>query len=422
MDAMNDILPPNATPLERALESGGARAAGFDIANLLNAKNPLLTSASLLPFLAHEFRLDIWRTDWPDLKKRSVIRTAIFDKRLKGTLAGVRRYLDLLDATLIDFKVPPEGYFAAPDIPRDELDAYIEQHPKVRILLGSERGTWGDVDGIIADHAFVDEATTHIDDAGFLYGRKAVLSHKGVETPLRTATLSDTPGDRAREGVTIEQVRVPGRGAAFSHAGEFAVDDSFADAFDDPPRVYTYSLPRSYSHDASRLELTRVPVGFQPRDMRYRRESERGTDPAPTVFSEGFAGEGFVGVNDAPFLLADVIRLIDPTIPSPVVNSGSFSDFNRVGFPAHTAELQVDWRAKVPVRGAIFADISYAGDAPATAADTTRRDELLDAVLASKRLSDRVLVTFQTRRPRTLNDGIRLDQNTRLEAAVPFNL
>jgi hypothetical protein len=422
MDVMNDILPPNATPLERALEDAAARAAGLDISALINAKNPFLTTSALVPFLGYEFRIDIWRSEWPELKKRSVIARAIRDKRMKGTLAGTRRYLEILDADLTDYRVPPEGYFAAPSVPKEELDAYIERHPKVRILLGSERGTWNDLDGFIADHAFEGEATTHIDDGPFLYGRKAVLVERGVTTPLRVATFADSHSCCKLGGVTFEQVRVPGKGAAFSHAGEFAADDSFADAFDDPPRAYTYTLPRKYRHEASRLELTRVPVGFQPRDMRYRRESEKGSDTAPMVFAGDFAGEGFVGVNDALFLLADVIRLIDPSIPSPVVNSGSFSDYNRVSFPAHTAELQVDWQTKVPARSAVFAGETFVEDDAVAPADTHRRDELLDAIAASKRLSDKVLVTFQKQRPRTLVDGIRLDQSNRLDEAVPYTL
>ena len=415
------LLPKSATAFERSLTDAMERATDLPvpIADLAAVET---VPGDFVPWLAWGLSTDLWDRNWSLEKKRSVAKAWYRLHRLKGTLAGTKQHLAFFDAKLIDYRIAPEGYFAAPSVPKEELDAYIERHPKVRILLGSARGSWGDVDGFIADHAFVGDATTHIDDAAFLYGRKAVLVERGVERPLRVATFVDSHSCCERGGVTIEQVRVPGKGVAFSHAGEFAADDSFADAFDDPPRAYTYTLPRKYRHDASRLELTRVPVGFQPREMRYRRESETGSDTAPAIFSGDFAGEGFAGVNDALFLLADVIRLIDPQIASPVVNSGSFADYNRVGLPAHTAELQVDWQHKVPARSAVFSNETFVGDDAVSPVSTVRRDELLAAIVVSKRLSDKILVTFQKQRPRTLADGIRLDRNMRLDEAVPNTL
>ena len=418
MDAIPELLPSNATPAERALDLGAARAASLETDALRAVKRPLRAEAGFLPFLAHEFRVDLWNPDWGEMTRRAVAARAVRDHMRKGTLAGLRRYLEIMDAEIIDHRVPFEGYFAAPDLPKELLDAYIARHPKVRIVLARQTGRWHLLDGFIADHAVVDEASTHIDDGPSLYGRKAVLRQDGVETALRTATLVDTQPCRNRGGVTIERVSIAGTGVAFSHADEFASNDSFADACDDPPRTYTYALPRDYMHDRSRLEVTRVPVGFQPRDMRYRRESTKSRDSAPTIFAGDFAGEGFAGLNDAVFLIADVIHLIDPTIPSPVINSGSFADFNRVGFAAHTAELQVDWRLRAPLRSALFAGDSFVGDDPVLAADSLRRDALLGAITASSRLSDKLLVSFQLQRPRLLGDGIRLDQTTRLDAAV----
>jgi hypothetical protein len=72
---------------------------------------------------------------------------------------------------------------------------------------------------------------------------------------------------------------------------------------------------------------------------------------------------------------------------------------------------------------AIVSDQSFAGEDPATINDTRRRNDLLTAVSIAKRLSDRVLVTFQTTRPRTMSDGIPLNRPTRLdEASLPLTL
>jgi phage tail-like protein len=414
------LLPQSATAFERSLTEAMDRSDNLPIP-ISDLATPEMAPGDFVPWLAWGLSTDLWDRDWSLAKKRSVAKAWYDLHRRKGTLAGLKQHVAFLDADLIAHKVPPEGFFAAPDVPKDELDAYIRQHPEVRVFLGRDNGSWNYADGFMADHAFSDEAAPWVFDAPFLYGRRAVLVSGGVETPLRLAIIETD--SQEIEGSVLERVRRPGRGAAYSFADEFTADDSFADAFDVPPVANTYSLSRSYQHRESRLELTRVPVGLTPRDTRHERMSIPGTDPAPSICVGDFINEGFVGEDDGRFRVADVIRLIDPSIPSPVVNSGSFAGHNRVGFPAHTAELQINWRARLLRGVAIVSDQSFAGEDPASVNDTRRRNDLLTAVSIAKRLSDRVLVTFQTTRPRTMSDGIPLNRPTRLdEASLPLTL
>lgn len=408
------ILPSNATPLERAIEqTSGERWANVDVDIIRRARRAWECPPHLLNFLAYELSVDIWDKDWPDLKKRSVVASALLDHRLKGTLAGTLRYLEIADAELVQVVTPPQDFFASPDLSKEDYDSYIALHPKVRVPLAVTVGEWTPPDGHFADHCFVDEDAVAINDGWVLRGRRAYLvMADGREEPLQYANL--TTEESIREGVEIHQVITPGVGVAYSFVDEFVADDSFADAWDVPPQFYTYETRRDYLHSSSSLGLTTVPVGFIPRDTRYVRESATGDGSLYQFADYDYAGNAYAGRNDGGDLLADVIRLLDPTISVPQTAGMSFAGHSRVGMAHHTAEMLIDWRETYVDHTAFVCDASFAGEDPATPNDTSRRDFLLGAVAASQRFADRIGVSFETVRPRTLTDGIPLDGQTRL--------
>ncbi|RPE74626.1 phage tail protein I [Vulcaniibacterium tengchongense] len=86
---MNSLLPPNATALERALESVTARI-GEVPTPARDVWNPDTCPADLLPWLAWSLSIDAWKPYWPEHVKRSRIRSAIDIQRAKGTAQSVR--------------------------------------------------------------------------------------------------------------------------------------------------------------------------------------------------------------------------------------------------------------------------------------------------------------------------------------------
>lgn len=83
------LLPPNATPLERAIEQASARA--FDLpVGLRDLWNPTTCPIELLPYLAWALSLDTWSPDWPENVRRERVRQAISIQRRKGTAESVR--------------------------------------------------------------------------------------------------------------------------------------------------------------------------------------------------------------------------------------------------------------------------------------------------------------------------------------------
>lgn len=410
-------LTPRITARRRIVEQVSAERwpnIGADI--IAKFKKPWECEAHLLPFLAFEQSVDIWNELWPEWKKRSVIASAKADHAIKTTEAGIRRYVEIADAEVLQVVAPPEGFFAAPDLSKAEKDAYIRKHPKVRITLARGTGVSLNGDGFFSDISFVEAAFTGIDDAPALYGRRAYLVQNGVSTPLQlTRLVSET---ETRQAVEIERLVVPGKSTGMSFVGEIGADVGFADAWDDPPRSFTFTLDRTYQHTESHLELSMLEVGYLPRDVRYERESETGEAGDDFFADASFSDVHFVGADDARDLLADVLYLYDPSIPSPMVAGGGFADINRVEMGHHRAELLIDWKMKENPRDAYFCDLSFVEDAYAYPIDTARRDFLLAAVAASQRLSDHLGVTFQTHRARTWADGIPLDGSARLGEPV----
>lgn len=95
----HDLLPPNATPLERALARTTTRfeAIPFDPVALWN---PAICPIALLPWLAWALSIDRWDAEWSEVDKRAAVANAIADQRLKGTRYAVEQVLASFDDLL----------------------------------------------------------------------------------------------------------------------------------------------------------------------------------------------------------------------------------------------------------------------------------------------------------------------------------
>lgn len=93
----SDLLPPNATPLERALAAIAGRVSGvpLEIGALMD---PGTIPSSALPWLAFALSIDRWDANWSDEEKRAAVASAIPDQRIKGSRLAVERVLARYDA------------------------------------------------------------------------------------------------------------------------------------------------------------------------------------------------------------------------------------------------------------------------------------------------------------------------------------
>lgn len=90
---MPNLLPPNATPEERALSDATARAADVPVI-VREMWNPDTCPAEFLPWLAWAFSVDTWSDDWTDAQKRGAIKASVAVHEIKGTIGSLRAALD----------------------------------------------------------------------------------------------------------------------------------------------------------------------------------------------------------------------------------------------------------------------------------------------------------------------------------------
>jgi phage tail P2-like protein len=89
---MSDLLPPNATLLERNLAAVNAVLGELPVP-LRDLVRPDVCPSDLLPWLAQALSVDSWDMDWSETQKRDTIKASVGVHRVKGTIGAVRRAL-----------------------------------------------------------------------------------------------------------------------------------------------------------------------------------------------------------------------------------------------------------------------------------------------------------------------------------------
>ena len=102
-----DLLPPNATRLERAVDAASARLDELEVP-VRHLWNPWRCPLALLPWLAWTLGAETWDPDWPESLKRRTCAEAFQVHREKGTVAALRRVLALVGA-VYDYVEGPDG-------------------------------------------------------------------------------------------------------------------------------------------------------------------------------------------------------------------------------------------------------------------------------------------------------------------------
>ncbi|PTB19552.1 phage tail protein I [Trinickia symbiotica] len=108
---MSELLPPNATPLERRIATTNGRISSLpvDIGTLMD---PNEIALPFLPCLAWHLSVDSWRDSWPEVIKRARVKTAIRVARIRGTAEAVRQVCASFGANVVMrewFDMTPRG-------------------------------------------------------------------------------------------------------------------------------------------------------------------------------------------------------------------------------------------------------------------------------------------------------------------------
>ncbi len=97
---MNDLLPPSATSQERSIALSAGRVS--DVPSPIRPLwNPDTCPIDILPWLAWALSVDTWDSNWSEVTKRAVVRSAVETARYKGTRKAVADALAALGAGVV---------------------------------------------------------------------------------------------------------------------------------------------------------------------------------------------------------------------------------------------------------------------------------------------------------------------------------
>ena len=430
-----ETLYRSATGFEKALADTDAERLMNIHAELITAQwDPYAISYQNLPYLAWAMGVNLWEDIWDEGTQRDWTARQWQFKAIRGAPAAFRMALALSGYEVTDMVRPPQGTYAAPDLTKEEQDAWIRQMPEIRIYWAKREGTRG-VDEIFADYesavstgaaprqpgdaagfndtivvantGFAYQDAVPLNDGWVLRGRYAIMRHRGVDTPLDLVEYA--PGTEELGVVDFERVSTTGRSTI---GGYFADVDFVGDRYvcfeEIKPKLITLRLDRSYSHDASILSLTTVTSSLTPITPRYERNSDIGDGDACSFVNDHADGPPGADVFADPEdggdrLLADQIYLLDSDVVDPLVEGISFSDYSRVGLPPYLAEIQIDLKTSEG-NTSTFCEDHYAEEEFVVPEDDSHRERAFRAVLAAKALRDSILVTFDPLRPIEMGD------------------
>lgn len=387
------ILPPNATPLERAMETADARRAALPVELIREVWNPQTCPVELLPYLAWGLGLEIWKDEWPEAKKRDVVARIWLMKRRKTTLQGIRDYVELVGAKVVKAVRPRDMVFCVDPWSEDERAEIEAAMPQIRIYPQA-RMFAADGGELFWDDAILDfDCAATPSDAALRYAERAVFVDGGVETPVTVEGIDGADDIKKR--------------IALAKAGDVAraVADVWTASWHALEPNETDGGLISIRPDPSAHNFA-VPPGLVPETVAPERVVEDVVAAPAMAFDYFVANLAALYPSDAEEHVYDRLRLFDAKRLPGAGRGVSFWDWSPFGSPPYTAELTLD----IPMQGVPWgipgpADLGVAYDP-----DFAPFWDALEAVEIAQAERDDIWVSTRLYEPLALHGGLVLGQ------------
>jgi len=417
------FLPANATKIEIDLSETGGRIDDIPV--------PIDTlwswdkcPVSHLPWLAWALSVDFWNQDWSESRKRQVIREAFDVHRIKGTIDGVRKYIEYADCEALRFITPPQTPYWGRSQTKEERQAYLDNFAQLRIYPYAEKSIapktkwfWGKScygnDFLVKSTAIAQSSQT-----ATIWDKGSHLLATGQETKTRHVQLNRQ--GHYQDVLDFEHVHVPGKAAkgAFFY-GHSPYKSFYGPIKDTPSRSFTIKHPSKGYKQTSVIDVATLSPSLEPvsRDPEYVAERSVAS-PVKWFWGKSCYGNAYLTKSTAHKRLYRKYYLFDKQRVGNKGKGRMFWGHFRWGMPAYQAEILVKIRSQ-KIRGSFF----Y-GHSPYKSvwhkSDQSKLDNCLRAVRSAKAARDKILIDTKTTRPRTWGDGVPLngEQQWR-QTAVP---
>lgn len=375
MTDRHHLLPPNATPLERAASSAmGPWTVGDSV--LATLQNPARIPAHLLPHMAMAEDVPVWPQG--EAQRRAVIAASPRLHALIGTPRGLRELARLAGAHIERLEMPPAktflGFWDA-----ESRAQWLAAHPEMRIYSQRERAP---CEGLMLGHGYV--AT-------------------GAEPPARTSAMA--------RSVVRAEIRYPsGQVMPLTTHGWSAMDQEHTATVDlarsavargqhlgqplqgvasraDASTRYWRVQAVNYRERLQLLTLKQMAPSLAPLAPDAEPVAERA--PRPHVLCAGLPLGGFTVRSDSARRMYARIRLHDPAVANVPKHGPSYLGFTRLSSPPFIALASV----RMPERHQPFAMVGSAMNAALSAGGARERmAPVLDAMDWARAAHDKVLV------------------------------
>ncbi|WP_010465875.1 phage tail protein [Acidovorax radicis] len=375
MTDRHHLLPPNATPLERAASSSmGPWTVGDEVLSTL--QDPARIPAHLLPHLALAEDVPVWPQ--AEAERRAVIKASPRLHALIGTPKGLRELARLAGARIERLEMPPAktflGFWDA-----TSRAQWLAAHPEMRIYSQRERAP---SEGLMLGHGYVGtRAEPPIRTTAM--ARSAVRAEirypSGQVLPLTTHGWSAMDQERT---ATVDLARRSlARG---QHLGQPLVGVlSRADASTRYWRVQNVN----YRERLQLLTLKQMAPSLAPLSPDAEPVAERAS--RPHVLCAGLPLAGFTVRSDSARRMYARIRLHDPAVANVPKHGPAYLGFTRLSSPPFIAMAHV----RMPERRQPFAMAGSAMNAALSAGGARERmAPVLDAMDWARAAHDKVLI------------------------------
>jgi phage tail P2-like protein len=395
------VLPRNATPLERMLETSTWRLFGEGPAGIRALWNPQTVPAAMLPWLAWALNVDAWDASWDESKKRSVIALAIATHTSDGTLQAVETITELCGGTVTNVIRPPCQLYYGAAPAEAQKDAALAVFPQLILRTNHEPFV---VPGGAAFGGRFPGRRYGIDlgDAERLLPR-AFVQDKGSTTECAVTQAT------APDGQTYLEIRVPITNSQGTYDGGFP---QFGPVVNAP--VYVLATTQAYAGPGLGVNYKLVTAGIEP------------TQVFPDWISESYSAQGifpvrnfassnlFWQVSTAANHVHARLYLFDQSRTLEATGKSFFLDAVHTGVQPYTAQI----RAWFPRQRSAFR-ASYYGQGFFVGEDYEWLTRYLASLARCTALRDTVLVDTQNYSVVLCGTRTQCDSETICAAMVP---
>lgn len=387
---LSRILPPNSTPLERAIVDA-SMAIELDTDPIRTLNDPQRIDAKLLPWLAWARDVLVWPKDADEITRRRLVAESLQLHRRQGTLWAFRKVAALFGATIVRAITPPARLYAGRSLTIDERNAFVARHPQLRIYRHRTRGQRvGMHVGDCLRRSFPVKS-----DAPLRCAPRAYLYRDGVEAELTVLERTTTATTRTAESTTVTEIALPGTARRRSFASGHP---RFLGLSDAAKRFYRITLQQTYRDTGETLRRVAALPSLAPISIRPDAVAQHGQ--ARGLFAGRFL-TGCLPPSTAGDRLYQRFYLHDPDLEVDRRKVSLHLNGARLGMKPHHAELHISFPGKASplafgryMRGYLVAS------------DKSRITGFLEAMRAVSRVSDRIKIKTAIHRRATAGQTI----------------